>query len=181
GDNQTEEVVTEATKTLKISTLATLTSNSTYQLGPFKNTGPLPPQVGQETTYTINWTVANTSNNLEVVTVRTTLPQSVKWLATVSPLDERVVYNQTSGEVVWNLDTVVAGTGGDLPVRRVSFQVSLLPSLSQIGKTVDLTGQTILAGKDVFTGAMINQILPAVTTRFSSDPSFIRGQEVISE
>jgi hypothetical protein len=181
GDNQTEDVVTETSKTLKISTMASLKIDGTYQIGPFKNIGPLPPKVGKETTYTINWAVANTANDLGNVVVKTILPSSVKWLNNISPLDEKVVYNQTSGEVVWNLDTVLAGTGSDLPVRKVSFQVSLLPSLSQVGKMSDLTGNITLTGRDTFTGAIINRNLPAINTLITSDPNFTNGQEKVTE
>jgi len=181
GENQTEEVVTEAEKILKISTLANLTANGAYQLGPFKNTGPLPPRVGQETTYTINWAVANTSNDLGNATVRTTLPPAVKWLGISSPLDEKLVYNQTSGEVVWNLGTIVAGTGDNSPARQVSFQISLLPSLSQVGDTPNLTEKTTLSGQDVFTGAVIGRAIPPISTLISTDPNFINSQEKVVE
>ncbi len=181
GANQTEEVVTEASKVLKISTTAKLTASGAYHLGPFKNTGPLPPMVGRETTYTINWAVANTSNDINKATVRTILPPSVKWLGNLSPLDEKVVYNQTSGEVIWNLDSVVADAGGNLPARRISFQVSLLPSLSQVGKTPNLIESATLSGQDVFTGAVINRSVPPITTLISTDPNFINGQEKVVE
>ncbi len=181
GESQTEEVVTQAEKTLKVSTLARLVTNSVYQLGPFKNTGPLPPVVGQETTYTVNWIVTNTLNDLAETTVKTVLPPAVKWLGLVSPLDEKVVYNQTSGEVAWNLGTVVADTGGGSPARQISFQISLLPSLSQVGKPTNLTGQATLSGKDVFTGALILRSASLVSTLLSTDPSFVNGQEIITE
>lgn len=181
GENQTEDIVTQAEKTLKVSTLARLTANSVYHIGPFKNTGPLPPVVGQETTYTINWTVANTLNDLTDVTVRTVLPPATKWLGLISPLDEKVVYNQTSGEVAWTLGQVTAGTGGALPAKQVSFQISLLPSLSQVNKPFNLTGPIILTGKDSFTGAIISLTASPVSTKLSSDPNFVGGQELISE
>ncbi|MFA5022824.1 MAG: hypothetical protein WC537_00945, partial [Candidatus Paceibacterota bacterium] len=182
GENQTEEIVTQTEKILKISTLARLSAGGVYNLGPFKNTGPLPPKVDQETTYTVNLRVSNTLNDLGNVTVKTVLPPAVKWLGLVSPLDEKVVYNQTSGEVAWNLGEVAAAGKEDLSsVRQVSFQVSLLPSLSQVGQQPDLTGQLSLSGKDLFTGAIITQTIPAVSTLLSTDPNFIMGQELVSE
>ncbi len=179
GSNQTEDVVTEAIKTLKISTLANLVADGVYHLGPFTNTGPLPPTVGQETTYTVNWTVTNTINDLNNVMVRTILPPSVKWLGAVSPLDEKVSYNQTSGEVVWNLGKVTAGTGGESPARHVSFQISLLPSLSQLTTSPGLTGNVEMSGQDAFTGATISQSVPPITTIISADPNFVQGQDKV--
>ncbi|MFA6253844.1 MAG: hypothetical protein WC640_01105 [Candidatus Paceibacterota bacterium] len=181
GENQTEEVVTQSEKTVKISTLAKFVANGVYHTGPFKNTGPLPPKVGQETTYTINWVVTNTINDLGDVVVRTILPPATKWLSLVSPLDEKVVYNQTNGEVVWNLGKVAAGTGDSSPARQVSFQISLLPSLSHVGKAFDLTGRTTFDGKDLYTGAVISQETPPVSTMLLTDPNFVIGQEIVTE
>lgn len=178
GENQTEEIVTQSEKMIKVSTLSKLAADAVYYTGPFKNTGPLPPVVGQETSYTINWTVTNQLNDLRNVRVRTVLPPFIKWLGAISPLDEKVIYNQASGEVVWDLGTVSAGTS---VMRRVSFQISFAPSLSQVGKTFDLTGVVYMAGIDAVTGVSVANSAPPVSTLLSTDPSFISGQGVVSE
>jgi hypothetical protein len=83
--------------------------------------------------------------------------------------------------VVWELGTVKAGSIDELSTRKVFFQISLLPSLSQVGKSFNLIDVVRLSGRDLFTGAMIQRSVTAVSTRLSSDPSFINGQEIISE
>jgi hypothetical protein len=181
GENQTEEVVTQSEKTIRVSTFAELENRTIYSVGPFKNVGPLPPKVGQETTYTVTWAVKNTINDLGNVKVRTVLPSPIKWLGSISPLDEKVVYNQTSGEVVWDLGTVEAGTGDSLPTRQLYFQVSLLPSLSQVGNPVNLTREVTLTGKDLFTGVEISRSVSAGTTNLSADPVFDFGDEEVTE
>lgn len=181
GENQTEEVVSQDEKTIKLSTQVDLSGTGSYFVGPFKNIGPLPPTVGQETTYTINLSANSLLNDMVNVKMRTVLPPAVKWLNLSSPLDEKVVYNQTSGEVVWDLGRLETQRGDDSSSRKMSFQVSLLPSLSQAGYSVDLTRTIVFQGQDLFTGANIEKVLPAVSTRLLSDPNFELGQDIVTE
>lgn len=178
GENQTEEVVTQTEKIVRVSTLSGLVANAVYSTGPFKNTGPLPPTVGEETSYTVNWAVSNDLNDLKNVTVRTILPPFVKWLGAISPLDEKIVYNQASGEVVWNLGTVSAGATA---TKRASFQISFTPSLSHVGKTFNLTSQVSLSGTDAITGVSVSKTVPPLSTIINTDPSFTNDQSIISE
>ncbi len=181
GENQTEEIITQSEKAIKVSTLSHLSANAVYSIGPFKNTGPLPPVVDKETSYTVNWIVGNELNDLKNVTVRTTLPPLTKWLGAISPLDEKIVYNQASGEVVWDLGTVSAEGAGATASRKVSFQISFTPSLTQVGKTFNLTGGISLEGTDSVTGVPVSNTVPAVSTLLSTDPGFISSQSIISE
>jgi len=179
GQNQTEEISTEASKDLLVSTQASLIARGSYYTGSFKNSGPLPPKVGAKTSYTVTWSLANTFNDLKNVQVKTILPPYIEWLSTISPLDEKVIYNQTSGEVLWDLGSVLAGTGYNLPAREVSFQVSFLPSISQVGGKVDLTGNITLEGQDTFTGRTVSQTLIPVDTLINTDPNFKFGQDKV--
>lgn len=181
GQNQTEDVITYSEKTARISSPIKLTARSSYHLGPFKNIGSLPPKVGKETTYTINFNFANTLNDLDDVVVKTILPPSIKWQNLIQPLDEKIVYQSSNGEVVWNLGAVKAGQSGTPSQREVSFQVSFLPSLSQVGKLFNLTGPIAVTGKDLFSGVIVNQTISPVSTLLTDDPSFIKGQEIVVE
>jgi len=173
-----EEIFTEAEQLVKGGTEVELAAKGEHTVGPFSNTGPLPPEVGEETTYTITWSVANSLNPVNGATVRTVLPPYVKWLSVVSPLDEKVIYHNTDQEVVWALGAVSPATGSG---RQVSFQVALVPSLSQVGQAVNLTGPLVFEGVDTVTGQKINLTRPAVTTNLATDPGFSFGQSEVVE
>lgn len=151
--NVPEEVDSTLSKRVRISSDLVLTSKALHFTGPFQNTGPMPPKAEQETTYTVVLTVLNSSNDVANARVVTTLPPYVEWLGIISPLTESVTYTPIGERIVWDLGEVKAGTGTSLPPRELSFQVSMLPSISQIGGTPDLVNRQTLSGIDRFTEA----------------------------
>ena len=181
SDEFSEDVATEVVKSLKIGTLVKFASGGSYFVGPFKNTGPLPPKVGEETTYTITWSVTNPTNPVKLAKVTAKLPLYVKWLSAIAPLDEKVIYDKNNNEVTWNLGQVEPSASGDLPTRQASFQLSITPSLSQLGEAVELLKSINFEGEDAVTGEKINLSAPVIDTRLSADPSFSAGQEKVVE
>ncbi|MBI5817330.1 MAG: hypothetical protein HZB09_02795 [Candidatus Yonathbacteria bacterium] len=177
--NVPEEINTVATKKIKVESGFNLASRSVYYAGPLKNTGPLPPKVNQETTYTVIWTITNSSNDVSSATVRTTLPTYVKWLGIVSPNSENVTYNEIGGEVVWNAGAIPAGTGINRVAKEVAFQVSFLPSLSQINQSPLLTSEISIAGNDNFTGTTLRDTKRALSIKLSTDSVFLENQGIV--
>jgi len=177
--NVPEEINTVAVKKIKVESSLNLASRSVYFAGPLKNTGPLPPKVNQETTYTIIWTITNSSNDISSAVVRTTLPTYVKWLGVVSPDSENVTYNEIGGEVVWNAGAIPAGTGINRAAREVAFQVSFLPSISQINQTPFLTSEIAISGNDNFTHTTLRDTKRALSIKLSTDSIFLENQGIV--
>ena len=177
--NVPEEINTVAVKKIKVESSLNLASRSVYYAGPLKNTGPLPPKVNQETTYTIIWTITNSSNDISSAVVRTTLPTYVKWLGVVSPDSESVTYNEIGGEVVWNAGAIPAGTGINRAAREVAFQVSFLPSISQINQSPLLTSEIAISGNDNFTHTILRDTKRALSIKLSTDSIFLENQGIV--
>jgi hypothetical protein len=157
---------------IKVTSSPRLFAKSLYYVGPFQNKGPIPPKAETETTYTITWTVTNPLNNLSGAKVVATLPPYIKWLDVVSPNTEKMSYDESTGQIIWSLGNVSAGAGSVSPAREVSFQISLLPSVSQIGSAPDLLSSSALSARDTFTSTSVASDFPAVTTRLNNDPYF---------
>ena len=166
---------------IKITSEAVFTPNIVYFIGPFQNTGPLPPQVEKETTYTIAWTAVNSSNHISRATVRTVLPPYVRWTNLKAPSGEDVTFNEISREVIWNMGRLEAGVGVTLPPREVAFQVGFFPSVSQLNQTPTISGETSFSGVDEFTGAPIRLTSKALTISLNSDPNFVFTQAKVVE
>lgn len=166
-----QDVVSSVQKEIKIATVLALSSRLLHDDGPFANLGPVPPQTGQETTYTVVWSLSNASNGLANTKVSAILPSYVKWLGEVRPLSEKVVYNPIGGEIIWNVGDIEADTGVNTSPREVSFKISLLPSVSQLGTAPSVIGESVARGTDRFTGVEINSnTRPALTTKSLDDP-----------
>ena len=141
-----------------------------YHVGPFTNTGPLPPVREKVTTYTIIWSVVNSSNSVSNVKVRASLPSYIEWLGNISPSSENITYNPLGGEIIWDVGDVVAGSGTTKPVKEVAFQVALRPSVTQVNNKPILISEAVITGKDLFTKEVLSSTKRALNTDLISDP-----------
>jgi hypothetical protein len=155
------------------------TAAAAYSTGPFSNTGPIPPQANQPTTYTVTWTATNSANALADGLATATLPTYVDWVGTISPSSESLQYDATTSTIRWNFGQVPAGAGISGTSRKVSFQVRLNPSTSQVGSVPKLVLDTAVTARDTFTGDMLSLSRGAISTQLQNDPTFpANGQTV---
>lgn len=175
-DENSSEIVTFATRKIKIETDIRLLTRGLYSTGPFQNFGTLPPRVEQETSYTIVWTVRNGSNNISNVSVKTSLPIYANWLSNVSPAGEDIQYDKSGASIVWNAGRVPAGG-----TREAAFQISIIPSLTQRNQSPMIIGESILTAIDDFTKTGVDDRRSSVTTNISSDPQFSGNMGVVIE
>ncbi|MBI4709194.1 MAG: hypothetical protein HY764_03265 [Candidatus Portnoybacteria bacterium] len=154
----------------KLNSKLIISSKGYYYDSLMPNSGPLPPAVGQQTTYTIYWRVINSPNDVEDVIVETYLPPYVRWLDKHEPDNGSVQYNQTTGKLTWTLGRMPANTGVLLPVKQLVFQIGLLPGSDQIGRAPELVQEAIITGKDLFTGASLKGVASSIATDLPDDP-----------
>ncbi|MDP3996676.1 MAG: hypothetical protein Q8P86_03220 [bacterium] len=183
GENQVPQITTTSiNREVKVSSVLGLYSRALYHTGVLVNSGPIPPKVDQETTYTVVWTLTNTSNDAGNVTVSANLPSYVKWIGSPNASEGELSYNPVSGQVIWRAGDVSAQAGYSKPVKEMTFQISLEPSSSQVGSTPTLMSVAEVTGDDKFTGARLSATAGGpITTELSADPAFGRGQGVVIE
>ena len=164
------EVSGKAAHVAKIATQLGFVSRGYHRSGVIQNSGPLPPRVGQETTYAITWSLTTSSNDLENSIVHAAVPAYVRWKDIINPVGEKVTFDPDKGEIVWNAGFVVAGTGYTRPAREVSFQVSIIPGINHVESTPQLISTAFVAATDVFTRRQEMEQAAQVTTSLRSDP-----------
>jgi hypothetical protein len=177
--NVPEQISSSAARNIKISSNASLSSQIVRSIGGIANTGPIPPRAEQTTTYTVLWTVDNTANTLSGAEVHASLPAYVTWLGKTSPSDEDISFNKSSGNIVWKVGSVDTYTVGNKKRRQVAFQISFTPSVAQIGQSPNLVDQSVLNAHDDFTEQTLTSSNSPMNTRFSSDPAFKDGDEIV--
>jgi hypothetical protein len=141
------------------------------------NSGPFPPQVGQPTEYTIHWKLKNYSTDVERIVVRAQLQEGV--IATgVSKSNTSIApqVHSESGEIVWEIDRLVATTGVLSSQPEAIFQVQAVPRENQAGAIMPLLGTTTVTAYDEFTGAELRSIAGMVTTELPADTTTTSGQ-----
>jgi len=169
---ENQEILFLVQKEIKIASPLNFNASVMHYAGAFKNTGPMPPQVGKETTYTVRWSLGNNSNDFSKAIVSASLPSYVRWLNVVSPADTDIKFKERNGIVVWNVDNVPAGSGIILPSKEVIFQIGLTPSASQIGSSPILVNEQKLDAYDNFIQDVFNSKIPSLDTMLKNDEQF---------
>ena len=175
-----ENIESVEERTIKLATNLTLAPKIVRSQGNIENSGPIPPQADKETTYTVVWPLSNTFNTANNVEVKATLPSYVKWTNIKNPTTEDIIFNPDTHEVIWRLNQIVAGAGYKSAAKEAQFQISFLPSVSQIGQAPELVGPVSIRGIDKATGVTISSSAPALTSFFSADPTYKYGDEKVA-
>lgn len=165
-------------KVIRFSSTLQFASQATYSTGPLKNTGPFPPRVGKDTTYTITWIMRPVDHPLSKAVATAVLPLGVIWTGVTAPQSEALSYDAASRTVTWNIGTVpkMVSTGVN---RTASFQVKVTPTKQQLDSELDLLGETSVSARDEVAGTPLSLTRPAVTSRLSTDPAYSVGKEKV--
>ena len=176
GKPATERIATTLTPKEGTSIgLATL-----YFSGAFKNTGPMPPTVGQTTTYTVNLDV-DTNSGFTNGKFIVPLPSYVNY---IKSLDNTVTYNASNKTVTWNVGNLSKATSTAFGISKkdTSIQVSILPNPDQARQAPSLTA---LPRFEATLPDKTNLVIPGTdaTINISADPQYKVGQgyESVSE
>lgn len=148
-----DEIFAESGLVTKISTQPTLKQTVYYNDPAFGSSGPLPPEVGKETSFTVHWQITNPGNDMSGVKISGKLPAGVNWknIVSVGSGQPEPTFNANTSEVVWNLGVLPQGVGVTGAKYEASFQISIKPSTNQKGSPVLLIKDSKLSGVDTFT------------------------------
>jgi len=141
-------------------------SQASRSSGQITDIGPIPPKVGETTTYTVTVVAEAGANDITNGVIETSLPLYVEWLDNYSAEGE-VIYNSVSKKIQWNVGNVSARERKEL-----TFQVGIKPSTSQVGSNPTLINSQSMRANDRFTGALLQDSSPAVTTELSTEMGF---------
>ncbi|MEK7493660.1 MAG: hypothetical protein AAB630_00735, partial [Patescibacteria group bacterium] len=154
----------EDTISVKINTQFSFNEKAYFQDGLIQNTGPVPPAVGQRTTYGVSWQLSSTINDVDEIEATAVVPANVEWTGVVYPQDANIVFDQYNGIIRWKPGKVFAGSGILMPVTRVDFQLAFTPALVHIGQVINLVSGATLKAVDTFTGTRMDRQVSPVNT-----------------
>ena len=175
------EIAGQSELATKIASRVVVQAQGYYNDDLIPNSGPIPPKVGQITTYTIKWRLINVSNDLSQTRVSVFLPPHVQWLNKISPSGTDLKYNSQTGQIVWQVGDLPAATGVLLPVKQVAFQIAITPGLTHLGNLVELIGQSKVTGQDNFVSLELSNTDEPIDTDLPDDPAVSRRDGVVVE
>lgn len=157
------EVAVSDSVTTKIGTQPSFGESILYDGG--AGTGPIPPKVGQTTTYTVRWQLTDPSNDVSNAKVMATLPPGVSFVSGVAVNGGSApAFDRNRNTVTWTIGTLPFGTGIGTPKYEATFVVSITPSSNQVGSSVALVSGASLTGTDSFTGNSVQVSAHDMTT-----------------
>jgi hypothetical protein len=168
------KIITANTTEVKLNTRFITDTKLFYQdsTSTIVNSGPLPPKVNQATTFTIHIELQNLTNDVEGVTVSTTLPANVQWTGKYNTNGiGTFTYNERTKKMEWQVGNVPANTGILRPVYRAIFQVSLTPAPNQIGEDPKILDPMDITGRDSFTQNILDTKIQSISLNEIDDVS----------
>lgn len=182
SDNfENKQIDDSVKKEIKIGSNLQTAGKVLHYSGAFKNTGSIPPKVGEETSYTVVWSLANNVNDLTNTKITASLPPYVNKENLISPEDSDLQFNEKDATIIWNVGDVPAGTGIIMPAKEVSFQISFTPNLTQVGESPVLINTAQVKAVDAFTGEDISGEISALTIRLIDDPKAKGNEDKVRE
>lgn len=143
---------------IKVNSKLALEVNGRYDDLNIPNSGPIPPKVGQETTYSVYWKVVNVSNDVGGAKIIANLPIGAEMTGKIFPEDARITYNQRTNSIAWDIGNISAGSGVISSPLEAGFQVKIKPSPNQVNANTMLLEKSTLTAKDLFTNENLERI-----------------------
>ncbi|MBI1907822.1 DUF11 domain-containing protein [Candidatus Uhrbacteria bacterium] len=188
GDSQTWTVVVHATVggvtissqplTVTLNSDTSFTAQSRYYTedGAPVGEGPLPPSVGETTSYQIVWSVTNALHALDDVRVSATLPPSAEWEGTTNADLGSLSYDAATRTVSWDIAGLQAAAGEAI----ATFMVTTTPENDDVGEFVKLLSGSAFRATDSETGSSIQLTADTLTTECEGD-ALVEGKGYVEE
>ncbi|HOZ53551.1 MAG TPA: hypothetical protein PK142_02640 [bacterium] len=127
--------------------------------------GPLPPVVGEKTSFKYYWSLSNTLHELRDIKIELNLPAYVIWEDSFSISAGNIMFDPVTNKVIWTLSRWPLG----IEKVDVNFSVSITPTESEYNKIMILSSGSSLEATDIETGSIINKKTEAKTSRLEDD------------
>ncbi|MBU1033309.1 MAG: hypothetical protein ABII13_01585 [Patescibacteria group bacterium] len=167
GGTKVERVVKSAPIVLSYITDAEFKSEARYfseEGAPFGE-GPLPPVVGQKTTYRVIWQINKNFHELKDLKAETTLSKIADWVRVVKTDAGELAYDSNTRRVVWKLNRLPENVNDTI----IEFEITVTPNEADAGRFAKLMSESRLEFKDAQVDKTIVLTQPELTTDLQND------------
>ncbi len=159
------KIIASNTLLVKLKSDAIIDAYALYTDTSLTNSGPIPPKVGQETSYTIHLSVAHSLSDIQNAEMVLHLPAGVLYKERYSPVNASFIYNERSNEIVWNIGSV----SSEEKMKEIAFQVSIIPGPDRLGREMILVNDMDFTGLNTFTNEKISKKGPTILNTLKRD------------
>ena len=174
-----EDFSTQTETSLRLGTQLNFSSVVLRNGSSLGNSGPIPPKVGELTTYAVRWSIENSFNRVKNARVEVVLPLYASWQGVFAPSNENIRYNSATNTVIWEPGTLDVGLGTIISARSVEFKIGITPRNEHRGEIINILEYTQFTGTDVFTDQFIERDYGEMRTVLPDDPTIGIGDGVV--
>jgi hypothetical protein len=180
GDEERDVAIEGNTALIKIDTDMDVAVEAHYYdfEGNKVGSGPLPPVKNQETQYRVYFSISNTVNEVDDVTVVLKAGENVSFTGVKST--EVGALSVNSKTLTWNVGKVPAHTGRFLQNIEAYADIIFQPTDDQVGVAPELFSTSSISGQDVFSLSVLEPEVELPTTNLEDDPFANEGGVVQS-
>ncbi len=127
--------------------------------------GPLPPTVGETTTYRLFWNIDNQLHALRDIEMTTTLAPGVTWENQYNTDLGLLSYDDVTRVVSWHISELPL----TLPSVEASIALSVTPEAGDLGTFIKLVSGSNFKAVDVKTGETLSRVTTSLSTDLTED------------
>jgi uncharacterized repeat protein (TIGR01451 family) len=161
NDNKSNTIINQINSDLSINQEVRYFDDNNIPVG----NGPLPPEVGETSSFKVYWSITNNIHELRDTSVSVSLPDYISWDEKSRASTGRISYNQEEHKVVWQI--------GRLPVSvfraDAEFNISIRPKEEDRNKIMVLIPGAEVKATDNETGGEIEKKTDPKTTKLEDD------------
>jgi len=161
NDNSSNTVVNKLNSDLSIKEEVLYFDANNIPVG----SGPLPPVVGEKTSFKYYWTLKNSLHELKDLKVELALPQYVIWDNNFNVSAGSLDYDPLTNKVIFSISRWPVG----IETVDINFSVSIIPTDSQYNKIIILSSGSSLSAIDAETNATIIKTTDVKTSKLEDD------------
>ncbi|MEX2007950.1 MAG: hypothetical protein WD850_00380 [Candidatus Spechtbacterales bacterium] len=166
-----EEVRSHNELSIQIAAYAVLEQTVTHAPNVFVNEGPIPPRVGEQTTYSVSWRIPASVSATRTTRVSAKVPDYVSWISSYSPVGQNIRFIEATNTVEWDIGNMSAGNE-----RSVVFRLGVTPREEHRGQAIPILDSTSFTGVDVATNTFFEKTFSSVTTALPDDPTISESE-----
>lgn len=159
--NESNTIINEFNTNLTLQSSARYFGDNSETLG----SGPLPPIVGQTTTYKIFWKLNNSLHEISNIEVKTKLPTNINF-EDKNNISTGNIFKNQDNEIIWQISRIPASVNE----ATAEFEISLTPKPEDVSKILTLLQDIKLTATDAQTKGQIYLTVHGITTNLDSDP-----------
>jgi hypothetical protein len=133
------------------------------------STGPLPPKVGEQTTYTLRTRIGSSLNDIEQAKVVIVLPDGVSYTTKFYKTAGDVDFNSRTNTMTWTIPLLEGLTGRAGPLHELYMQIAITPGANVRGQIVPFVQSIAMTGTDSFTDKPVQASVASLPTTRTAD------------